>query len=232
MVLPGDIGLQRSICSGCRKAGVQCNTALRIRVEGSRTTQRWNHTVPESESPLTQATSSDLGIIPGRPSRVDSRTAKEANSATVSDERSPEGPSRHPSSQDASSTAQARAPHSSIRTAEGSTGYHTYPERPAGDSFLTNSNQDPSSDNSHIRTNAYKLDNTGLRVALTDTLSPSLESQRSGPCLFPIGEAESCLIKYFFNVLAAWVSQSLPRREMLICSSCLIHFGSLWCILV
>lgn len=36
---------------------------------------------------------------------------------------------------------------------------------------------------------------------------------QEGPCLWPVREAESRLIKYFFNVLVTWVSEQIRRHK-------------------
>lgn len=225
MFLLGDVGAQRSICSGCRKADVQCNTALRIRVEGS-STQRWNGTVREGGSPLAQVPSSGLGTLLEKTSRQNPGTRNQADTATAPAERSSDVLPRHISSQDASSTGQAGAPQSSIRTASGSTLYHAFSEHPAGDASLSVFDKAFSSDNSHVLPNACKSDNAVVEEVSADALSPNTATQRVGPCLWPVGEVESRLIKYFFNVLVAWVSKSIPRRKMLICPSHLSNFDS------
>lgn len=50
---------------------------------------------------------------------------------------------------------------------------------------------------------------SGSAEALPGRCNSTVGSSRphaTGPCLWPVGEAESRLIKYFFNVLVGWVS--------------------------
>lgn len=222
-LLLGDVGPQRSTCSGCRRAGVLCNTALRIRVEGSRT-QRWNNAVQGGGPSLDQVTSPHPGAVSEGDSIEGCRIGRGADAATAPTERRPYVPTPRPSLQDTSSLGHTEGPRSSIKDKEKSVILHPSSVHPDGEASPAGPDKDSSTDT--VRTNVRKLDNTVLETASTDTLSSSLESHRVGPCLWPVGEVESRLIKYFFNVLVGWVSQSMPQRAMLILSFHVLLFGS------